>query len=174
MDICQSVACILVRGVALLAEVTEMDGNVKYIVFGVCVALLMLGASVGAASATTWYVDTPEGDVPYSFIDIMRGSLDINQTSKPVHNIDTGEDFAMIQVAIDDVDTHDGHTITVDAGTYYENVVVNKRLTIKSENGSDKTVVHAENPNDHVFYVTTDYVNISGFTLKESYKGTHK
>ena len=31
-----------------------MDGNMKQLVFGVCVALLVLGAFVGAASAAAW------------------------------------------------------------------------------------------------------------------------
>jgi hypothetical protein len=66
-----------------------------------------------------------------------------------------------IQHAIDNA--NEGNTICVKDGTYTENVDVNKRLTIKSENGAASTTVRASNSNDHVFEVTTSNVNISGF-----------
>jgi len=62
----------------------------------------------------------------------------------------------------------DGDTIIVRDGIYYENVDVNKQLTLKSENGSASTIVQAAHINDHVFEVTANYVNISGFRITGS------
>mgnify|MGYP000220986823 CR=1 FL=1 len=75
------------------------------------------------------------------------------------------DDYAKIQWAVDNAS--DGDMIIVRDGTYTENVDVNvDDLTLKSENGSDSTIVQASSPGDFVFEVTADRVNISGFTIK--------
>ncbi len=84
-----------------------------------------------------------------------------------VHNLDTGENFSTIQDGIDDSNTTNGHTITVDSGTYNENVNVTKQLTIRSTSGNPAdTIVNATNPDDHVFNVTANWTNITGFTVE--------
>jgi parallel beta-helix repeat protein len=80
---------------------------------------------------------------------------------------DAGEPFwGNIQDAIDN--TNAGSTIAVHNGTYTENVDVSKQLTIQSESGFAVTVVKASISSDHVFEITADYVNISGFTAKDA------
>ena len=70
-----------------------------------------------------------------------------------------------IQQAVNNATAND--IIIVRDGTYNENVDVNvTHLTIISENGSASTVVQAASTNDHVFEVTANYVNVSGFTAK--------
>jgi len=76
------------------------------------------------------------------------------------------DNYSTIQSAVNAASP--GDTIIVRDGTYIENIEVNKRLTIRSENGSDSTIVRAEDPKEHVFEVTEDYVNISGFTVEDA------
>ncbi|CAD7779713.1 MAG: Periplasmic copper-binding protein (NosD) [Candidatus Methanoperedenaceae archaeon GB50] len=78
-----------------------------------------------------------------------------------------GETHTTIQGAINAASS--GDTIIVRDGTYTENLDVGTaHLTIKSENaenGAATTTVHAASSSDHVFDITADYVNISGFTV---------
>ena len=66
------------------------------------------------------------------------------------------DDYAKIQWAVDAAFA--GDTIIVRDGTYTENVDVNKRLTIRSENGSANCIVQAAITVFPVFEVTADYV----------------
>ncbi len=57
-----------------------------------------------------------------------------NSLAGPVHNMTTGLNYCTIQAAINAAST--GNTINVDAGTYAENITVNKSLTINGPNAS--------------------------------------
>ncbi|MDD4250445.1 MAG: NosD domain-containing protein, partial [Methanosarcina sp.] len=72
--------------------------------------------------------------------------------------------FSSIQAAIDAA--WEGDTLLVSPGTYTENVKVNKSVSIISSSGNPEgTIVRADDPEEHVFNVTADFVNISGFTV---------
>ena len=74
------------------------------------------------------------------------------------------DDYSTIQAAVENASDDD--TIIVRDGTYIENINVNKRLTIESENGSADCIVQASNPGNHVFSMGVDYATIDGFTVK--------
>jgi parallel beta-helix repeat protein len=106
-------------------------------------SVILLACIVGSVSASTWYVDDDGG----------------------------GADFTKIQDAVNTATP--GDTIIVSDGTYIENIEVDKSLTIQSETGSDYTVIQAEDPDESIFRVNEDYVNISGFTVKGADTGIY-
>jgi len=108
------------------------------------------------------------GDTPY-IIDANntdRYPLMHPWSSFPVHNIDTGSGYATIQEAIDANETMDGHVIFVETGKYYENVVVNKMLSLVGEDSST-TVIDGGGIGD-VVYVTAWNVAIKNFQIRKS------
>ncbi|GEM_PF-3192927 len=58
-----------------------------------------------------------------------------------------------------------GETIFVRNGSYTENVHVDKTLTLQGE-GADVVAVTAASSTDHVFEVSADRVNLSGFAVR--------
>ncbi len=103
-----------------------MKGNIKYLVFGVSVAFVLLGAFAGGASAATWHVDDDRAEYP-------------------------GADFTRIQDAVDAASGED--TVIVYPDAYTENVDVNKSITIKSESGAEATIVQTANSNNNMFEI---------------------
>ena len=68
-----------------------------------------------------------------------------------------------IQAAVDNATA--GETICVASGSYNENVdITTSHLTLRGK-GAGMVNVTAANWDDHVFEVTADYVNISGFNV---------
>jgi parallel beta-helix repeat protein len=104
----------------------------------------------------------------FVLIGTMLGGLPafLNKVEASPGTIYVPDDYSTIQAAADA--SSPGDTIIVRAGTYTENIDVNKSdLTIDSESGADVTIIQAANSNDHVFHVyNVNGVRISGFTIK--------
>ena len=89
----------------------------------------------------------------------------------PVHNLDTWLNYTTIQEAISDPKTLAGHTIFVEKGVYYEDVIVNKSLSLIGENKSG-TIIDG-NGTDVVILVKADNVTIRGFTVRNGSTGIY-
>ncbi|MBK8195611.1 MAG: right-handed parallel beta-helix repeat-containing protein [Lewinellaceae bacterium] len=88
-----------------------------------------------------------------------------------VHNTNTGLDFCSIQEAIDDAATINGHIITVDPGTYNEQVLVNKEVTIKQATATKPVIDFTGTPGLAsgkltLFEVTSPNVTIEGLDFE--------
>jgi parallel beta-helix repeat protein len=88
-----------------------------------------------------------------------------------VHNIDSKLDYSSIQEAINATQTVDGNTIVVDSGTYFEHVIMNKRLKLVGA-GQGLTIVDG-NGTGTVISVNVDNSRISGFTLQNGLWGVN-
>ena len=104
-----------------------------------------------------------EKAVVMGFVFVLAMLTFVGIASAATHHVNPGES---IQAAVNAAS--DGDTIIVRDGTYTENVNLDKRLTICSENGVDSTIAQAASSDSPVFDVTEDYVTISGFTVKEA------
>jgi parallel beta-helix repeat protein len=113
------------------------------------------------------------GDTPYvitSFVNNRdRYPLMHPWSTLPVHNINTGLGYAKVQEAINAPETLNGNTIFVESGTYYENVIVNKTLSLIGEN-TETTIIDGKRTGI-VVLVTASNVTVSGFTIKNAEVG---
>jgi len=94
-------------------------------------------------------------------------SVEVNAPNEhSVHNLNTGRNYTSIQEAINATETLDGHTIFVEAGIYYENIVVSKAIRLVGEN-RNITILDGSKV-DNVAKVTVDNVSIIGFAIQNS------
>jgi hypothetical protein len=125
----------------------------------VCVVVMVASGIMVSANAA--YNTSNRTDDLFTSENINANNTPFSLSSNTIY---VPDNYAKIQWAVDNASA--GDTLIVRDGTYTENINVNKRLTIKSENGADKTIVQAAYSGDRVFEVTANYVNISGFTVK--------
>ena len=74
------------------------------------------------------------------------------------------DDFKSIQEAINNANS--GDVIYVRSGIYYENIIINKSITLLGENRGN-TIIDGGGKGD-VISIQTSNVNISGFTIRNS------
>ena len=71
--------------------------------------------------------------------------------------------YSKIQDAINSA--FHGDTVFVYNGTYYERIVINKRISLIGED-RDTTVIDGSGVTDYIVYISANWVNISGFTIQ--------
>ncbi|HDN65463.1 MAG TPA: PKD domain-containing protein, partial [Methanosarcinales archaeon] len=128
----------------IVARVLDTAGNER----------IGIGDPIGFDARLGWYGGAVNVTIDLSFICVnetgwWRGVCVFNASDTP------------IQAAVDNATG--GDTIYVYNGSYNENVDVYKRITLIGE-GADVVTVTAASAEDHVFEVTVNWVNISGFT----------
>lgn len=90
---------------------------------------------------------------------------------KPVQNITIGKYYSTIQEAIDDPETMDKHKIVVNAGTYFEKLIINKKILLIGQN--PETTIIDGNGTYPIVKITTNEVTIENFTIKNSGNGPY-
>ncbi|UCE20209.1 MAG: right-handed parallel beta-helix repeat-containing protein [Gemmatimonadota bacterium] len=89
----------------------------------------------------------------------------VGVSGSPTHNTI----WSNIQSAIDDAGTLDGDTVIVAAGTYTENVVINKSVDLTGEDRTT-TIIDGNNAGNTVT-ITASNVTLTGFTVKNGHNG---
>ncbi len=101
--------------------------------------------------------------------DYCSRRYEFQQDDLPVRNLDTGRSYSTIQAAIDALETLDGHEIFVASGIYYEQVVVNKSLSLI---GADRSTTIIDGGDEgRVVYVIADHVEVRDFTIQHGSVG---
>ena len=100
---------------------------------------------------------------------IRSGNQDVPRGSTIVVDATGGGDYTHIQWAVDNASK--GDTVYVEGGTYYENIVVNKTITLAGS--SQEITIIDGNGNGNVIEITADRVNLTGLYVTNSKSGPY-
>jgi len=103
---------------------------------------------------------------PTKWTERASGELMVRVTIYGSVDVGADQQYNTIQAAVDAAAP--GVSVVVHSGTYVENVVVPKSLTIRAKDGPAATIVQAADPAQDAFKVTADGVTISGFTIENA------
>jgi parallel beta-helix repeat protein len=104
--------------------------------------------------------------VKTSYSTVIQWTSNEASENFPVINVNTTLGYATIQEAINSGATSDGDVISVGPGIYYENIVVNRTLTIIAQEGT-ATIIDGGTTGTCVD-ITSSNVTFSGFTIRNS------
>jgi parallel beta-helix repeat protein len=100
---------------------------------------------------------------------IVAASLYVYLESNTISGLVVPDNYPTIQSAIDAASS--GNTIHVKSGTYNENLVIDKQITLIGENRAN-TIITAETDNPTIT-ITTNNVTVTGFTISGSNTGVY-
>jgi len=106
-----------------------------------------------------------DDSVADSYSEVLTWTTGTDGDSYPVVNLNNTMGYSTIQEAINSYTTYDGHTLSVKAGTYHENVVVNKSISLIGED-KGTTIICGDNK-DTALEIVCDSVHVSGFTVRD-------
>lgn len=131
------------------------------------ISYLWTPAIEGLFNVTTYVTPVP-GETLFAN---NRVTVFVN-TRTPVHNINTGLDYFTIQEAIDAPETLGGHTIQVEAGIYYESVMVRDKDSLRLV-GEDPatTIIDGNSTGTGITILEANNVYISNFTIRNGLMG---
>jgi len=112
------------------------------------------------------------GDTPYIIDANNTDNYPLGHPYGSIQNLNTGLIYLTIQSAINAPETLDGHTIFVRSGIYYENVVINKKVSLIGENNILRTIINGYYTyRGSVVSIAVDDARISGFTIQNGWCG---
>jgi len=146
----------------LEARISELAGHEDHEIIAYCL-------SGGRSATASGILDSNNFTKVYN----MLGGFSAWQSSgyqvwiATVHNLNTTINYDTIQAAIDAPQTLCGHTIFVEEGIFYENLVMNKSLTLIGENSST-TIIDGNGQHACIVNIVADDVVMSGFTMRNN------